>query len=229
VEYLLAHPSPKEYHLTETQQGNGESMQRKITLYGKHIPIEFTVRWRRVLQSVSEVFEASSTCIIRQQTPTLEVVATNNNAKAPFQEGCIIDNAYQELFTPVLHHDLELFIDNIAQAGSDAAPLLAPLEIVSLYVVPIHWPGNKSFGMLCVMDEKPFGERAKHKCLMNTFQLLFENELHLLLEMHEREHYSRLFEGKKAELDEFSKELVRKETRIKELKTKLELSTSQRN
>jgi transcriptional regulator with GAF, ATPase, and Fis domain len=196
-------------------------MSSQFSIRHTTIPTDFHSRWQPLVDSMAQVFNTRIAMVTRVHENELEILTASHSPVNPFKVGTkhpLDGNLYCE---STLRRTDVLYVKDASRLSEWKNSSLKKNGLTSYLGLPLHWPTGELFGTISLIDSKPITSDYRKHSLLHTFRTMVQNELHLLIETEERKRYQRLLEGKMMELTEFSKELVRKERRIIELKNRL--------
>jgi diguanylate cyclase (GGDEF)-like protein/PAS domain S-box-containing protein len=138
-------------------------------------------QWQETTNLLAKLCDVPAALVMRQNANTMEVMSTSENGNSPY-EAHETAPLHGELYCEtVIKTQQALNIPNaLIDPEWDQNPDIA-LGMISYYGVPINWPGNVTFGTLCVLDrvEKDLSEDKKN--IVSQFAQIIEISLELLL------------------------------------------------
>jgi PAS domain S-box-containing protein len=147
---------------------------------------EMLVKWQRIVDLLSKIFEARSVLILRLDPPQLEVLAASMAGGNPYKAGCKAELGSGLYCEKVMAQCRPLVVRNaLAEPEWHGTP---QLEFDMLFYVgfPLFWPDSEIFGTICVMDDKQNASAIRNQDLIFQFKEVVEADLVFLAEASER-------------------------------------------
>ncbi|HSJ01244.1 MAG: GAF domain-containing protein [Verrucomicrobium sp.] len=146
---------------------------------GEHgIPDQLIERWQEMVDLMSRIVGVPAGLVMRVMEQSIEVFVSGTSKENPYQAG------HREPWV-----DSGLYCEEVLKTGK---VLLVPdarvdtawesnpdikLGMISYLGFPIHWPDNRPFGTLCVLDRVPREFTEDQMGLIRQFRDLMESNL----------------------------------------------------
>ncbi len=156
---------------------------------------KFLSKWQNILNLITDMIEVSAALIMKINAESIEVFLKSQNESNPYntgEENIIGEGLYCET---VLAENKELYIKNALKNKVWKDNPDIELDMISYYGLPINWPDQKSFGTICILDNKSMDLQNKDKKLLQEFKRIIEEDLELLINQTELSDQKKLFEN----------------------------------
>ncbi len=156
---------------------------------------KFLSKWQNILNLITDMIEVSAALIMKINAESIEVFLKSQNESNPYTTGeknIVGEGLYCET---VLAENKELYIKNALKNKVWKDNPDVGLDMISYYGLPINWPDQKSFGTICILDNKSMDLQNKDKKLLQEFKRIIEEDLELLINQIELSDQKKLFEN----------------------------------
>lgn len=156
---------------------------------------KFLNKWQNILDLITDMIEISAALIMKINRESIEVFLKSQNESNPYNNGekiIIGEGLYCET---VLAENKELYIKDALKNKVWKDNPDVERDMISYYGLPLNWPDKKSFGTICILDNKSMELQSKDKKLLKEFKKIIEEDLKLLINQEELINQKRLFEN----------------------------------
>ena len=156
------------------------------------IPVEFTVKWQRIVDLMARTMGVPAGLIMRVDSPQIEVFVSSATGGNPYEQGERADLDSGLYCDAVMLQRSPLLVpDALQDPRWDHNPDIG-LGMIYYFGFPLAWPDGEIFGTLCVLDRKDNPQASTYKDLLYEFQQIIEGDLRIVFEAAEREDVVRL-------------------------------------
>lgn len=163
---------------------------------------EMRNRWRRSLDSIVRVLCVDVAVIHRFHHPCLEVFLSSETEGIPFPKGDPSDMDIRLFCERVIKERIPILIcDGLRDPACMENPAVRSGMAFCLGL-PLVWPDGEIFGTVCVFDKKDNPRAIQFRELITEFQKTIEDNLHLLVEVNQREELIAVMQRHQSQLSE---------------------------
>ncbi|MCX8043006.1 MAG: ATP-binding protein [Desulfobacterota bacterium] len=147
------------------------------------IPDTVIAKWQDILDLIARLLKVPAALIMRLDPPDIEVLVASRSEGNPFKAGDrsrLETGLYCETVMRTNHKLLvaNALKDPLWERNPDIAH-----GMISYLGFPLHWPGGKIFGTICVLDRKENPYTDDYVALLEQFQKVVDGDLafHVIL------------------------------------------------
>jgi len=147
-------------------------------------------QWQETTNLLARACSVPVALIMRKNTKSLEVMSAAIHPDSPYiayETAPLNDQLFCER---VIKTQQELYIPNaVMDLDWDHCPEI-DLGMISYYGVPVNWPGENTFGTLCILDKVAMHLSEDEKALVVQLAKMIEMSLELILSNQKLEYIS---------------------------------------
>jgi len=137
-------------------------------------------KWQGLINTLIDLFGISSALIMKKNNTLTEVLIKSKNQETPHEVNDI-DFIGQALYCEkIISDNKALYIKNTLEDKNLKDNSDLDLNIISYYGLPLNWPDKKTFGTICILDNKSLDLNQNQKKLLKEFRNVIEDDLRQL-------------------------------------------------
>jgi PAS domain S-box-containing protein len=166
---------------------DGDKSPTKVVTKDVEIPDEIVAKWQRIVDQMAKVIGVPAGLIMKVDPPQIEVFLSSATEENPYDKGERADLNTGLYCETVMKQRRQLLItDALKDPEWDHNP---DIELGMIYYLgfPLEWPDGEIFGTICVLDVKDNPKATSYAELIFEFKEAVETDLHVVLQLAERE------------------------------------------
>lgn len=145
------------------------------------VPQEILVNWQEMANILARIINVPAALIMRYIDPFIEVFISNDNEDNPYYPGDKEVMQDSGLYCEtVIKSNQKLLIPNALIDENWKNNPDIKMNMISYLGFPIHLPDNRTFGTICILDNKSNAYSETTEKLMLQFRNLLESQLELI-------------------------------------------------
>jgi diguanylate cyclase (GGDEF)-like protein/PAS domain S-box-containing protein len=141
---------------------------------------KFLNKWKGIVNIIANIIGVAAALIMKVNPESMEVVLKSQNEDNPYITGGSDSLGHGLYCETVIAKNKELHIKNALEDEVWKDNPDIDLNMISYYGLPLNWPDGKTFGTICILDDKSMELNKDSKQLMKEFKNVIEDDLNQL-------------------------------------------------
>ncbi|ADQ13722.1 diguanylate cyclase [Halanaerobium hydrogeniformans] len=146
---------------------------------------EFLSKWQNLINIAANIIGVSAALIMKINQGSMEVFLNSQNKDTPYKAGGSYSLGHGLYCETVIAKNKELYIKNALEDETWKDNPDINLNMISYYGLPLNWPDGKSFGTICILDDKSMDLNQDNRQLLKEFRSVIEADFSLLIKQQE--------------------------------------------
>ncbi|MFW5961973.1 MAG: diguanylate cyclase [bacterium] len=143
---------------------------------------KFLNKWEGIVNIIANIIGVAAALIMKINPESMEVVLKSQNEDNSYIAGGSYSLGHGLYSETVIAKNKELHIKNALEDEVWKDNPDIDLNLISYYGLPLNWPDGKTFGTICILDDKSMDLNQDSKQLMKEFKNVIEDDLNQLIE-----------------------------------------------